>query len=878
MQSGTETGPETISELLARAARTNAGACAVLAPGRSPLSHSALQTLVASTRARLGSLGVKRRDRVAVVLANGPEMATSFLAVAAAVTCAPLNPNYVASEFEFYLKDLAPKLVLLREGVESPVRAVADALGIRVAELHVDAHAAAGEFTLDASDSAAAVDDASPDDVALILHTSGTTSRPKMVPLSQRNLCVSARSIARSFALTAEDRCLNVMPLFHIHGLIGAVLSSLSAHSSVVCTPGFASAKFFAWLDEFAPTWYTAVPTMHQEILARAEANREIIARRRLRFIRSCSASLAPTLLDALEKEFQAPVLESYGMTEAAHQMASNPLPPRAHKHGSVGVASGPEVAIMDAGGTLLTAGATGEVVIRGANVTGGYLGMPDANQKAFTNGWFRTGDQGYLDGDGYLFLTGRIKEIINRGGEKISPREIDEAMLEHPSVAQAVAFAVPHSRLGEEVGAAVVRKPGASIDERELREFVAARLSVFKVPRVVRFVDAIPKGPTGKVQRIGLAARLGIDPIDERVEHQAEFVAPATPLEMRLAAIWSEMLGVERIGVHDHFFAIGGDSMGAAQLLARVSKEFSVDLAFVRFLETPTIATLARELGEAKPNAPLRPGLVAIKREGTLAPLFCSAGHDENLVGFGTLASRLPQDLPLIAFAPLTADEVAAAGTIEAQAARNVAAMRAAQPEGPYSLLGLCHGGLVVYEMARQLEQSGERVALLALVDAYPSGWKRGLSRHERVVEALRHGARRTRTHAGAIFGSGGWRHLRRRLSLFRAAWSEKATAAACRAGLARNRQRTTIANRQAQRDYVPAPYGGRAVLFRSTMPRPGIYPVAAEAWRSLACGGFEIVDVTTGFGNALSEPGVETLAAELTERLKMAASGART
>ncbi len=609
MYTGAAANSETISDLLARQAAGASEVSALFAPQRTALSYGALHELVESTRGSLRALGVARQDRVAIVLANGPEMAASFVAVAGAAVCAPLNPAYVASEFEFYLKDLAPKLVIVREGAESPVRAVAQALGIRVAELRVEAGSAAGAFTLDAPEARGVAEDSSPDDTALILHTSGTTSRPKMVPLSQRNLCLSAHSIARSFALTPQDRCLNVMPLFHIHGLVGAVLSSLAAGAGVVCTPGFSSARFFGWLDEFAPTWYTAVPTMHQEILARAEAHREIVARRPLRFIRSCSASLAPSLLHTLETVFQAPALESYGMTEAAHQMASNPLPPRARKPGSVGVASGPEVAIMDAAGALLDAGATGEIVIRGPSVTSGYLGVPEANRTAFTNGWFRTGDQGYLDAEGYLFLTGRLKEIINRGGEKISPREIDEAMLEHPAVAQAVAFAVPHSRLGEEVGAAVVRQPGASLDERELREFVAARLSVFKVPRVVRFVDAVPKGPTGKLQRIGLAARLGIEAIDERKQPAAaEFVAPRTPLEVRLAAIWCEMLGADRVGVDDHFFTIGGDSLAAAQLLACVCKEFAVELAFVRFLETPTIATLAREIEAARPQSPGHP------------------------------------------------------------------------------------------------------------------------------------------------------------------------------------------------------------------------------------------------------------------------------
>jgi oxalate---CoA ligase len=348
-------------------------------------------------------------------------------------------------------------------------------------------------------------------DTALVLHTSGTTSRPKIVPLLQRNVLASAAHIGATLALTPADVCLNIMPLFHIHGLIAATLSSLAAGAQVSCTPGFNALRFFGWLDEVRPTWYTAVPTMHQAILARADRNQEILARSRLRLIRSSSASLpAPVMLE-LERTFGVPVIESYGMTEAAHQMASNPLPPRPRKPGSVGIASGPEVAILDDAGQLLPRGEIGEVSIRGPNVTPGYEANPEANAKAFTHGWFRTGDQGLLDEDGYLRLTGRLKELINRGGEKISPLEVDEVLMTHPAVAQVVTFGMPHDKLGEDVAAAVVLREGKTATDRELRDFAATRLADFKVPRKIVILAEIPKGATGKLQRIGLAAKLGL-------------------------------------------------------------------------------------------------------------------------------------------------------------------------------------------------------------------------------------------------------------------------------------------------------------------------------------------------------------------------------
>jgi acyl-CoA synthetase (AMP-forming)/AMP-acid ligase II len=503
---------QTIPELLATGA---ADAIAIAAPGERPLTYDGLRALVERTRDDLNRLGIGRHDRVAIVLPNGPEMAASFIAVGCSATTAPLNPSYKDNEFAFYLTDLKAKALILQAGVETPARAVAERLGVPIVELTPQREAGAGVFTLapisPLSGPAAHPGSVEPDDIALVLHTSGTTSRPKIVPLSQRNVSASAAHIIAAIELTPADTCLNIMPLFHIHGLIAAVLSSLAAGAAVSCTPGFDAFRFFQWLAEVKPSWYTAVPTMHQAILTRAERNRDTIKATPLRLIRSSSASLPPQVMEALERAFDCPVIEGYGMTEAAHQMASNPLPPRARKPGVVGIAAGPEIAIMDEEGNLLAQGATGEVVIRGPNVTAGYEANPDANLKAFANGWFRTGDQGIIDAEGYLRLTGRLKEQINRGGEKFSPLEVDEVLMDHPAVAQVVTFAVPHPKLGEEAGAAIVLRDGQQADERELRDFAAKRLADFKVPRKIVILAEIPKGATGKLQRIGLAQKLGL-------------------------------------------------------------------------------------------------------------------------------------------------------------------------------------------------------------------------------------------------------------------------------------------------------------------------------------------------------------------------------
>jgi oxalate---CoA ligase len=503
---------DTISKLIALG---NASDAAIAAAGGISLNYEGLRALEEHITRALNAMGIGRGDRVAIVLPNGPEGATAFLTVGSAATAAPLNPGYRHAEFDFYLSDLNAKALLILAGMESAARDIANERGIPIIELEVDPARPAGEFTLKPFTKGSAATTHSgppqPDDIALILHTSGTTSRPKIVPLTHRNVTASAENICRMLRLTRDDVSLNIMPLFHIHGLIGAVLSSIAAGASVACAPAFDALKFFRWFAETNPTWYTAVPTMHQAIVGRAARNAEVIKAGRLRLIRSSSSSMPPQVMHELEKAFGAPLIESYGMTEAAHQMASNPLPPAERFAGSVGIAAGPEIAIMNGAGDLLKADEIGEVVIRGRNVMTAYENNAEANAKAFTNGWFRTGDQGYLDNAGYLRLTGRLKELINRGGEKLSPVEIEIALLDHPNVAQAVAFAIPHPMLGEEVAAAIVLHEGAKVDESELRDFVAARLAHFKVPRKVVFLEAIPKGPTGKLQRIGLAKVLGL-------------------------------------------------------------------------------------------------------------------------------------------------------------------------------------------------------------------------------------------------------------------------------------------------------------------------------------------------------------------------------
>lgn len=452
----------------------------------------------------LAGAGVQPGRAVSIALPNGLEFMVVFLAVArAGAIAAPLNPAYTADEFKFYMEDAEAQLVVLPEG-EHAAREAAAQLGVPTMEASLDD---AGRTVLSRSgDILTARRDApspSSDDVALFLHTSGTTSRPKGVPLTHGNLAASIKNIGDTYGLTPDDKAMVVMPLFHVHGLIGVSLSTLSTGGSLVIPSRFSASRFWGEQRESGATWYSAVPTIHQILLARADD--EGAPHESFRLIRSCSSALAPAVFEQLEARFGAPVLEAYGMTEASHQMSSNLLPPGERMPGTVGKGTGVDIAIMDDGGNLLSAGEQAEVVIRGANVTHGYHNNPDANAEAFTNGWFRTGDQGFLDAEGTLTLTGRIKELINRGGEKISPLEVDAALLGHPSVAEAVCFGVPHTMYGEAVQAAVVVSGDTSEDA--IRAYCGEHLAGFKVPDRVYIIDTMPRTATGKIQRRHIAA-----------------------------------------------------------------------------------------------------------------------------------------------------------------------------------------------------------------------------------------------------------------------------------------------------------------------------------------------------------------------------------
>lgn len=601
-----EPAPATLLALIARRAQRAPGAPALLAPGRPPLGFAALLREVERALGSLHGFGLSRGSRIGVALPNGPEMAVVLLAATDCASCAPLNPASDEASSRHLLQALRIDALIVAAGETSPLGRVAEALGVQIVRLGFCPADPAGRFELSASGSPAAVDapPPMPDDVVLVLHTSGTTALPKAAPLTRRNVLESALTRARYLRLTAADRCLCVAPLFTATGIRRSLFPTLGAGGSVVCARGPDPAAFVAWLDAFRPTFYTGSPAVHRALLDALERHGGKPAHA-LRFVLSTSAALDPDLQRRLEAALGVPVLQAYAMSEAG-SIAQDPLPPGLRRSGSVGLPAGREVAILGPAGAFLTRREVGEVVVRGPEVFTGYENDPEANRTAFHDGWFRTGDLGYLDEDGYLFLTGRLKEQINRGGLKVSPSEVDAALMRHPDVVEAACFATPHATLGEDVVAAVVAREASRVTVQELRDYAFEQLASFKVPSRIVLVRALPRTALGKVRRAELAALL-------REDLRDAFSPPAGARQELIARFFGEVLGVERIGADDNFFDLGGDSLRGMQLVSRVNAALGLDLAPVSLFRRPTVAEFALELERAVSGAASAPGVPPI-------------------------------------------------------------------------------------------------------------------------------------------------------------------------------------------------------------------------------------------------------------------------
>ena len=595
-----------LEDLLSYYQKKAPGRAAILAPGHAPLSYAALRVRVALAVRELRILGIKHGDRVAVVLPNGPEAAVAIIAVASAAICVPLNPSFTDDEWHRYFAALRVTALVTRADMDQASRRVAHALGIPVIDLSPQSGEGAVAFHLVGSPTRRGIDGelaAGGGNVALILLTSGTTLQPKMVPLTHASICESAHNAGAALALGPRDCLLNVLPLFHAHGLISGLLAALAAGSTVVCTPGFDADRFFSWLTEFRPTWYTAVPTIHRALLSGADRYTEGLRRYSLRVIRSASATLPRDVLGGLESLFGVPVIETYGMTEAASQIAANPLSRR--KPGSVGQSAGAEIAIMASDGRRLSTGAHGEIVLRGPCIMTAYDNDVAATEAAFREGWFRTGDLGFLDRDGYLFIVGRISEVIKTGRPAGRSRRGGAGTVEPPRCDRSDGFAVPHARLGEDVAAAVVLRQGVEVSAHELRKFARERLAAYKVPGLIRIVPEIPKSPAGKINRARLATALSIVMSASSGSPDDKKVPAGSRLHFQLAKIWADLLKLDRVGIDEDIFALGADSLVVTQMLSRLREGFGADLSFTDIFDCPTSADLAAAFSHRSKNQP---------------------------------------------------------------------------------------------------------------------------------------------------------------------------------------------------------------------------------------------------------------------------------
>ncbi|MGO9243092.1 MAG: AMP-binding protein [Bryobacteraceae bacterium] len=852
-----------LDELQARA-RMAPDSIALLAPGQPAIGYRELLARIEALARMFAQLGLKRTDIVAFSLPDGADVVALLLAIPAVAICAPLNPAFTQSELEQYLTNLGARALIV-ERSDCAAATVGRAAGCEVLEWAEMARGAgcgpAPEWERPAAD-----------DVAILIHTSATTGGAKVVPLTHLNLLVMAANTRRMLGLSAADRLLSMMPLFHAQGMVAAI-SQFLAGGSLISTAGFDARHFPSWLDELRPTWYTAGPALHDAILPTVQKHATLRERTALRFVRSIGAPLPQNLMDALERALGVPVLEGYGMTETGLVTSNTPLS-AGRKRGSAGRSGGEvEVGIMDESGALVPAPCEGQIVVRGQAVVKTYFRDAEATRKAFRDGWFLTGDIGRIDAEGFLFVTGRIKEIINRGGEKIIPAEVDAVLAAHRAVAEAAAFGVAHPTLGEDIAAAVVLRAGGTVSEQELRRFAAERLALFKVPRRIFFREAIPRGPTGKPRRESLAGE--VTPLMDQTTTAAERASgPAAAIEEQIAQIWKGILGVETGSGKGDFFSLGGDSFSAVLMLTEVEQQFGLapsQLEEPDFFLNPDIATLARMvLGAelAPPERQRRAGspLVALQPHGTRVPIFCFPGASENPYDFRLLAQALGNDQPFFVVRDPRPLAERGAYTVEEAAERFMKAIREARNGGPYLLAGRCYGGIFAFEVARQLIAAGEDVAMVVFIEVPAPGYPK-LLRHWK--DYARQGWRMLRTGhwpGPAELGS----HLKVLTERVRIRSAVLWRRLLLRAGLKRlvaSLERTDHAHRQAGRSYWAKPLACEVVqIIAADEPRGTlILDDPRLGWREFAQGRFTVCPTPGRAAEILRQPRVKEMAAQL-------------
>jgi acyl-CoA synthetase (AMP-forming)/AMP-acid ligase II/thioesterase domain-containing protein len=873
-QNPVATAPLCVMELLTQCARQWPAAAAISSPEKingaasgmaMPMTYAQLASQSRSLASRLNEWELGRGDRIATILPAGPGAAAMMLAINCCATYAPINPRAHPEEVQRTLKLIKADAVVIEK--DSPWRATLDSMGIAIIEMSSPADAPAGtiEFFLIQKPNSprrpCRTGMAGDEDILAVLQTSGTTARPKIVPTMQRAMLEGIRHNVDLLELSPQDRCLHVLPPINPMG-ITTIIYSLMAGCEISIAPGFSSTEFFKWAREARPTWFTVPPAIHQAILRHSKDHADWAAKHSPRLVRSGAATVPGPLFREIENLWHAPLVEVYAMSECP-MISSNHFKSEWRKAGSVGFPTGIEMAMLDEGGKIIPRGAgiSGEILIRGRIVTAGYEDNPAENSAAWVDGYFRTGDLGRFDDDGFLFVIGRSKEMINRGGVKIAPREIEEVIRSFPAVSEAIAFAIPDAQLGENIAVAAVLKEGQSMTELELRQKSAERLSSYKVPSRILFMNEIPLSPAGKPQRIGMAEKLGLKISEPTAPAHLSYQGPRNSLEQVLAAIWERVLGLGRlVGIDESFMEMGGDSLQAVAMFAEVQRVLGRELPVATLLAAETIEKLADAMSRQGWKLP-DSLVIPIQPKGNNAPLFCISGMHGHVFIFYPLAQQLGKNQPVYGLQLPEAGSPIYTRNIKQLAVRLLEEMRRVQPTGPYCLAGFSFGGYVAYEMAQLLWKQGQSVELLGILDTRGPGYPQKRKLPGRIgwhVKAFVRSRDKTQ-------------HLLNRLNATRDRFSKPLEPQVAPTNVdprVWEIERESISEIES---YPIEPYGGRMVLFRATeKPKwmEACAPDATMGWRKIAKE-VEVVNVPGSHWTILSVENTERLAKELGKRI---------
>lgn len=846
----------TIPEAIAAWAYRTPNQIAMLSTGRDPIDYASLVDQAHRISRALETCNVTPPKRVALCIEDRPSLATCLIAIMFhGSPVIPLDPAMTEEELEKHLVNVHTDAVVTIAGENTLANVVGERLGLSVIEFEHSKH----KFDLQLGDltKASGAPTAAPDSaaLALLLSTSGTTER-KIVPKTHGEWAVEVTQRAKWLGLGPQDRCLNMLPLYLSQGIHEGLLAPLITGGSTIITAKSDTEAFFTCLEDYCPNWFYAVYTFHRDILAQAPKYESVIQNASLSFVKAGGMRFPQAEVARVEALFNAPLIVSYGSTEAGY-ITCMPFPPRARDADAVGLPVIDELKLIDEHGATVAAGQTGEVVVRGPGVMKGYLNDPKANEQIFIDGWLRTGDEGFLDTEGYLHLTGRIKDIINRGGRKISPAEIDDALLAHPQIIAAAAFPVPHATLGEDVAAAVVATKGETPAVQTLKKFLAEHLTSYKIPRHIVFVDALPQTANGKIQRHHLSRNFELDSIAD-VEYQT---APpddksdrrASALELKLQEIWTTTLGRESVGLHDDYFSLGGDSLQAVEMFLRVEEALDRRLPRSILVEASTVAEMAKHIEDAPALSCVAP----IQPKGGRAPFFCVHDIEGDIFSLRSLAQHLGEARPFYGIRNIGADgREGKFVDMEAMAAHYVAEIRKLQPRGPYFLGGYSFGGKVAFVMAQQLQAVGEEVAVLALIDSFSGIGRSNLPVPQWIATHVRTMAEQPLKTWPAYVAERGCKVA---VSFGQSLWDRTQTDASMSKGHSGPEALKTLSS-----SYKLKPYNGDAVLFKAKLDT-WRHPDSHDGWHDLVQGHLQITPVTGSHMDIMREPHVRALASKL-------------